>query len=191
MSTIIAGRFEEEAKARHAPEVLEDSGFPAERITTFFVTPAGQHDRHGTPADPFASAGAHHAGTGAVVGAAAGSGVGAVVGLAATPLLGPAAPIAGAAIGAYVGSLAGAVNALDPPEQESGGPTNPELMTQERPPRKSGFLVAVNAESPADQARAIKVLRSAGACEVERAEGEIVGGTWDDFDPIAAPRLVA
>ena len=35
MSTIIAGRFEEEAKARHAPEVLEDSGFPAERITTF------------------------------------------------------------------------------------------------------------------------------------------------------------
>ena len=42
MSTIIAGRFEEEAKARHAPEVLESSGFPAERITTFFVTPAGQ-----------------------------------------------------------------------------------------------------------------------------------------------------
>jgi len=191
MSTIIAGRFDEEIKARRAPPALEAAGFPASGITMFFVTPAGQHDMHGTPADPEASAGAHHAGAGAVVGAAAGTGVGAVVGLAASPLVGPAGPIAGAAIGAYVGSLAGAVSLLDPPERESGGPANPDVMTRERPPRKSGYLVAVNVAAVDDQARAVDVLRAAGACEVERAKGRIVDGKWDDFDPIAAPKLVA
>lgn len=190
MSTIIAGRFDEEAKASRARAVLADSGFPAHTIAMFFVTPAGQHDWHGTPADPEASAGAHHAGAGAAIGAAAGTGVGAVVGLATIPFLGPAGPIAGAAIGAYVGSLAGAVNQLEAPEVATGGPGNPDQIIPEKPPRKSGYLVAVVADDTGDQTRALSVLRGAGAIDVEQAKGMISGSEWDDFDPIASPKFV-
>src|SRR5215212_8406894 len=119
MSTIIAGRFDEEIKSRRAHEALAAAGFDRERITVFFINPAGMHDLHGTPDDADASVNAHQGGSGALAGVAAGSGVGAVVGLAATPLVGPAAPIAGAALGAYIGSLAGGVNKLGSRKNES------------------------------------------------------------------------
>jgi hypothetical protein len=185
MSTIIAGRFDEEVKSRRATEALAAAAFDAEHIAVFFINPAGQHDLHGTPDDADASANAHHAGSGAAAGVAAGSGVGAVVGLAATPLVGPAAPIAGAALGAYIGSLAGSVNKLGTPEDESPG------APPERGPHKSGYLVAVEAEGTDAQSRAVDVLRNAGACELERAEGEIVDGKWDDFNPLTPPNPIS
>jgi len=111
-TTIIAGRFHEQARADQAAAALRATGFGRGQVATFFVTPAGQHDLSGTTGDPEASAGAHHAGTGAAVGAATGTGVGSVVGLATLPLLGPGAIVAGAAIGAYVGSLAGALEQM-------------------------------------------------------------------------------
>jgi hypothetical protein len=189
MSTIIAGRFAELARAEHAVAALAESGFRPESITHFFVTPQGQHDTHGQAHDLDDSAGAQTAGTGAVAGAGAGGGVGAVVGLAATPLFGPAAPIAGAAVGAYIGSLHGTLNQLDPGEQvaTAGDTASPKY---EPAPRKSGFLVAVEA-SDAEEARAIETLEQNGASDIERAEGAIIGGKWDDFDPAAPPARIA
>ena len=82
MTTIIAGRFEQQSGAEDAVVALEAAGFSAERISKFFVMPPGQHDVHGTVNDPDASAGAHHAGTGAIAGATAGGGVGVLAGIA-------------------------------------------------------------------------------------------------------------
>jgi hypothetical protein len=173
MSTIIAGRYAELAQANHAVESLAESGFPADRIASFFVTPAGQHDMHGQGHDLDDSAGA-----------------GVVVGLAAAPFLGPAGPIAGAAVGAYVGSLHGTLNQLDEGKQDEPGPGDDTAEPKYEPaPRKSGFVVAVATEG--NDARAVDVLDATGAVEVERASGTIANGKWDDFDPVAPPDLIA
>jgi phage tail tape-measure protein len=190
MSTIIAGRYAELAHANHAVESLAESGFPADRIASFFVTPAGQHDMHGQGHDLDDSAGAQNAGTGAVAGAGAGAGAGAVVGLAAAPFLGPAGPIAGAAVGAYVGSLHGTLNQLDEGKQDEPGSDDDTAEPKHEPaPRKSGFVVAVATEG--NDARAVDVLDATGAIDIERASGTIANGKWDDFDPVAAPDLIA
>ena len=141
MSTIIAGRFDQQAGAEDAVMALEAAGFRRERISSFFVTPPGMHDVHGTVEDPGASAGAHHAGAGALAGAAAGGGVGIIAGLATAPLLGPGAAVVGAAIGAYVGSLAGALDQTSDPHQKA----QPDSSAEEAAPRKSGMIVAVDA----------------------------------------------
>lgn len=189
MSTIIAGRFAELARAEEAVAALAESGFRPQSITHFFVTPQGQRDTHGQAQDLDDSAGAQTAGTGAAAGAGAGGGVGAVVGLAATPLFGPAAPIAGAAVGAYIGSLHGTLNQLDPGEQvATAGDTAPPKY--EPAPRKSGFLVAVEASDAADEARAIETLEQNGADDIEHAEGAIIDGKWDDFDSAAPPARI-
>jgi len=190
MSTIIAGRFEEQAQAHDAISALADSGFPEDSIASFFVLPQGQHDSKGQGEDLDDSAGAQEAGTGALAGAGAGGGVGAVVGLAAAPLVGPAGPIAGAAIGAYIGSLHGTLGSLDEGKQHHG--TSDTAPPKDEPvPRKSGFLVAVETQSSNDNSRVIRVLRDTGASEIERAQGSIVDGKWDDFDPVAPPDLIA
>jgi len=190
MNTIIAGRFDEQARAELAVTALAATGFSRDQIATFFVNAAGQHDLHGTHRDPEASAGAHHAGTGAAAGALSGSGVGAVVGLATAPVLGPVGPLAGAAIGAYVGSLAGALKTMgdsDPPVSES---PDSKAMHDEALPRKSGMLVAVGAASSSEQTSAIIVLRAQGATDMERAQCKITESRWNDFDPLSTPTLV-
>jgi hypothetical protein len=190
MSMIIAGRFEELAQANHAISALADSGFPEESIASFFVLPQGQHDSKGQGKDLDDSAGAQSAGTGAAAGAGTGAGVGAAIGLAATPLLGPAAPLGGAAVGAYIGSLHGTLNKLEPGEQHHGA-SDTAPPKEEPVPRKSGFVVAVEMQSDNDRSRIISVLRDTGAADIERARGTIVGGKWDDFDPVSPPDLIA
>lgn len=190
MNTIIAGRFDEQARAEQAMTALVAKGFQREQIATFFINPAGQHDLHGTARDPDASAGAHHAGAGAGMGAAAGTGVGTVVGLATMPVLGPGAALVGAAIGAYVGSLAGALKQTGDPERPARGSANSERSRDEAPPRKPGMLVAVSATSSSEEASAISVLRAQGAADIERAHGSITQSQWIDFDPLGPPALV-
>ena len=190
MSTIIAGRFEEQAQAHQAISALADSGFPEDSIASFFVLPQGQHDFKGQGKDLDDSAGAEDAGSGAAAGAGAGGSVGAVVGLAATPLLGPAGPIAGAAVGAYIGSLHGTLGSLDEGKQHHGA-SDTAPPKDEPVPRKSGFLVAVETQSANDNSRVFRVLRDSGAADIERAQGSIVDGKWDDFDPVASPDVIA
>jgi hypothetical protein len=50
MNTIIAGRFDEQARAEQAMTALEATGFQREQIATFFVNPAGQHGDPERPA---------------------------------------------------------------------------------------------------------------------------------------------
>ena len=191
MNEIIAGRFGEQARADEAIDALLATGFPRDQIATFFCNPAGQHALHGTPRDPEASAGAHHAGTGAGVGAATGAGLGTVVGLATIPVLGPGAALGGAAVGAYVGSLAGALDQMGDPKRPAGESTASGQSSDEAPARKSGVFVAVGATSSSEQSNAIGVLRARGAADIERAQGSITQSEWIDFDPLAAPVLAA
>ena len=190
MNTIIAGRFDEQARAEQAMTVLATTGFQRDRIATFFVNPAGRHDLHGTTRDPGASAGAHHAGAGAAAGAATGAGAGAVVGLATMPVLGPVAALAGAGIGAYIGSLTGALEKTGDPVRAAGEFANSEQSRDEAPARKSGMFVAVGVSSSSEEANAITVLRAEGAVDVERAQGRITQSQWNDFDPLSTPALV-
>jgi hypothetical protein len=191
MNKIIAGRFGEQARADQAMTALEVIGFHREQIATFFVNPPGQHDLRGTARDPEASAGAHHAGTGAAAGAATGTGVGVAVGLVTLPVLGPGAAVAGAAIGAYVGSLAGALEEMHNPERAAGESAYSARSRDESVPRKSGMLVAVGATSSSEEASAITVLRAQGAADIEHAQGSITQSEWGDFDPLSAPALVS
>jgi hypothetical protein len=46
-------------------------------------------------------------------------------------------------------------------------------------------MIAVNVDRPEAEARALAVLRSQGASEIGRAEGEWRDGSWRDFDPRA------
>jgi len=50
MNTIIAGRFDEQARAEQAMTALEATGFQRDQIATFFVNPAGQHGDPERPA---------------------------------------------------------------------------------------------------------------------------------------------
>jgi hypothetical protein len=190
VNTIIAGRFDEQLLAETAMTALEATGFLPDQVATFFVNPAGQHDLHGTTRDPGASAGAHHAGAGAIAGAATGTGMGVVVGVATVPVLGPIAVLAGAGVGAYIGSLAGALQRTGAPGRSAGEPARSDQARDEAPPRKSGMLVAVSATSSSEEASAISVLRAQGAADLERAQGSITQSQWTDFDPLSTPALV-
>jgi hypothetical protein len=188
MNTIIAGRFDESARAERAISALETAGFQRKNMTTFFVNSPGQHDLSGTTQDPQASAGAHHAGAGAAAGAAAGTGVGAAVGLATFPVLGPGAALVGVAIGAYVGSLTGALEQMG--DRPAGASAIGEPGTDEALPRKAGMLVAIGTSTSMEEGSAIAVLTGQGAADIERAQGTIVEGLWNDFDPLSPPALV-
>jgi len=191
MNTIIAGRFDAQARAEAAALALEAKGFPRDQIATFFVNPPGQHDTQATRLDPESSAGAHHAGAGAASGALGGTGIGTVVGLATMPVLGPVSALAGAAIGGYVGSLVGALEKMGDGDRPTGEAAQSQPVDDEAIPRKSGMLVAVGAASASEQERAISVLREQGAADVERSQGSIAGSQWNDFDPLSTPALVS
>ena len=56
--------------------------------------------------------------------------------------------------------------------------------------RHAGMLVAVHATGAADEQTIIATLRSAGALDLERADGTWADGDWSDFDPTHAPKLI-
>lgn len=177
MTQIVAGVFDDEQAATSAARELRGAGFEASDLDQFSLRPPGQHQGLPTGGDETADAKAQGGDTGAVKGAAIGTAVGAVAGLAASPVLGPLAIAGGAAAGAYAGSLAGAV----------------ERMGDERPApqlRPAGVMVAVNADSSDEKARAVGVLRTYGARMIERADGSWRDGKWADFDAIRAPEVI-
>jgi hypothetical protein len=183
IATIIAGRFEEKERADAAIRQLQQAGTPGDRYTSFFVGPPGQHDRFPTGGDQDESPGAREADSGALKGAGVGAAVGLGVGVAATPVAGPIAAAAGAGVGAYVGSLVGALKGM--------GSGDGNEQNQPVPARKSGFLVAVKTNGAVDDERqVIRLLESAGAHDIERAQGQWVTGRWTDFDPTRPPVLV-
>lgn len=175
MSTIIAARFDLQDEAAHAVSVLEEAGFARERISSFFVNPAGQHDRFAVGGDRDKSPGAEHTDSGAAAGVAAGAGAGAAAGLASTPVTGPLGPALGGLVGGHLGGLVGSLAATD---------------DDPIPRRVAGMMVAVAAEQEQQAAQAIRLLQGLAGADLERAEGNIQEGDWTDFDPLSIPQPV-
>jgi hypothetical protein len=184
MATIISGRFEQQDATHDALEALVAAGFVREHVASFFVNAPGKHDLYPIGGDESKSPGAKHAGGGAVGGAAGA----AVAGAAAGSLLGPAGAATGALVGAYVGSLPGAL-AESNGHPEPGQTRSEAKRTVEE--RQAGMMLSVEVPDGAQESKAIRVLRDAGAMDMERGDGHIVDGDWIDFDPLSPVRRIA
>ena len=181
MATIVSGTFTTFDEARNAAGRLRALVGDPERVVEFYRSPDGHHVK---PGEVSASDHEQHEAPGAGAGAAAGAGVGATIGLAAVTLAaaaaGPAAPLLGAALRAYTGSLPGALVG-----SEVG-----ETLHPMPPHRRGGPVVAVTAPEPDAERAARDILTNAGARQIEIAEGSIVAGEWQDYDPDSVPNLV-
>src|SRR5215471_5529185 len=195
MARIIAGRFEQKPEADRAVDALRRCGFDSDQLNVFYLNPPGQHAKFPVGGDENVSPGATKASGSAAKGALVGGAAGLAVGLAAAPVAGVAAPIAVAGVGAYTGSLVGALKGMKKPaDPDKTGrraqSTDSEIDPSGRPPRPAGVMVTVYAPDEDKRSIAIDVLRSAGAHDIEHANGEWRDGKWIDFDPLKAPDLV-
>lgn len=186
MSTIIAGHFQLQDEIAGARAALQRAGFADERISAFYLNPQGQHDVHELGGDHDKSPGAKESDEGVVQGGGAGAVAGAVAGTAALPVAGPIAPVVGALVGAHVGSLFSLSRMKEAGEPEEGRDGHENMVA----PRKSGMMIAVAVADGDEEARALDLLRGLGAADIERAQGEISGGDWRDFDPTSRPERV-
>lgn len=180
MSNIIAGRFDQQTRVEEARAEILRAGFAEEQITTFYVNPPGQHDLTPVGGDEIKSHGAAHSAHGLAQGGMVGGAVGAALGTASIPVLGPVGPLVGALLGTHVGDLAGSLSGM---EDDGGNPTT-------LPYRRSGMMLAILADDPDAEDRAIRLLHALHAQDIERAQGTIANGDWADFDPLQAPALV-
>jgi hypothetical protein len=175
MERIIAGRFSTKGEADSVAARMA-TYVEATDICIFHNNPPGQHDRFpvgGDEDEDPGTQGAQNSSAGTAL--AAGLTAGAIGALG-----GPAVAIAAAAVGAYSGSLVGAMHGLG----EDGKPG-----AQER--RPGGIILSVRIARPVDEKIVIDTLRSEGAADIEQADGTWTDGDWVDFDPVAAPHLVA
>ncbi|RJF97186.1 hypothetical protein [Noviherbaspirillum saxi] len=184
MTTIIAGRFQEQTEVDDTLAELLHAGFSRDRVSTFYCNPSGQHALFPIGGDHNLSPGAKESGKSVAAGAVAG----AAVGVAATPILGPVGTVTGGLVGAHLGGLVGGLSGM----KEKGDPgDHAEDMENAVPMRHSGMMVAVAVPDDGEyEDRAIDVLRSAGAMDIERAEGTIENGDWVNFDPVTPMNLV-
>jgi len=174
MERIIAGRFRTKGDADAAAALLAQYIDTAD-ISIFHNNPPGQHDAvaaGGAEEDPGAEGADNSAASSAVAGGLTAGAIGA--------LGGPVVALAAAATGAYVGSFVGAMHGLG---KDDDKPRAPEQ-------RPGGVMLSVHIADPLNEERVIDTLRAEGAADVEQADGEWHAGSWADFDPVAAPRLV-
>jgi len=183
MTTIIAGRFQEQAEADDTIAELLRAGFARERVSTFYCNPAGQHATYPIGGDNDKSPGAKTSDKNTAAGAVAG----AVVGIAATPILGPVGTVTGGLVGAHLGGLVGGLSGM---KDKGDVGDHAEDVENAAPIRRSGMMVAVAVPDQEYEDRALQVLRTLGAEDIERAEGTIENGDWSDFDPMAPMELV-
>jgi predicted lipid-binding transport protein (Tim44 family) len=178
MSRIIAGRFDVTVDADAAIEALRREGFQREEIDSFYVAPPGQNAMTPLGGDaPHASAGSRFAGFGAIAGTLLGGLFGMLIGLAIDSRYGAVAVLFAAGLGAYLGSFLGTARSVR-------GGRRGEASIEHPVEPKAGRMIAVNADRPGMDARALKVLRELGARDVGRADGTWRNG-WKDFDPRA------
>jgi hypothetical protein len=179
MSIIIAGHFQLQDEVEQARLALVDAGFDPDRTSGFFVNQPGQHDMTPIGGDHMVSPGASDSPAGVIEGAGAGGALGVAVGAATAPVTGPLGPVVGGLLGAHIGSLFSFSKMKDATEEGHHAP------------RVGGMFVAVAFDDPADEARAVDVLRRQGAHHIERAQGNIANGDWADFDPNSEPDEIA
>ena len=185
MSTIITARFQQQSEALAAASALEAEGFLANQTTSFYVGTPGQHDLHPLGGDEMKSPGMETATGAGAVAATVGGSVGLITGLATLPILGPAAVVAGAGMGAWIGSLYGVLDGIKDDQADPKTTAASHVTAPIEPPRKSGMLVAVVADTDALQALACQVLRTYNGMDIGQVQGNVVAGDWIDFDPIA------
>lgn len=183
MSNIIAGRFQTQDEVADAVQALERLGIAHGAISSFYVNPAGQHDVYPIGGDQDKSKGAKETGRGVVEGVSAGGVIGVAVGAATLPVAGPVAPVVGGLVGGYLGSLAGGMGATKERLEPEEGGENFEVN------RKAGMMVAVATESLQQEHDVLALLKSLHADAIERSDGTIVDGDWEDFDPLSAPQF--
>ncbi|HEY8101942.1 MAG TPA: hypothetical protein VIF82_14450 [Burkholderiaceae bacterium] len=184
MTQIIAGHFQQQQQVQQAIDQLQNAGFTQDKICAFYLNPAGQHDLFPIGGDRDKSPGAKESGHTMARGAATGGVIGGAAGTAGVPIAGPVAPAVGAFVGAHVGSLIGSLSGM----KESGEPESDDENTAV--PRKAGMMVAVSTEQPGKEDDAVKILQSLGAEQIEKADGKIADGNWEDFDPLTPPHLI-
>jgi len=187
MALIVAARFDTFDAAEQAAAALMREGITQDELHTFFVNPAGWHDRYPGGGDRAADPNSQGAPLTAVGGAAATGIVGAVAGgIIALFLTDSILPVVGGAgVGAYIGSLAGAMYSLGKPRHR-GRFAAAKAKANEG--RRAGVLLAVHTV-PENEKRIATLLRDAGGVEVERAHGRWRDGRWEDFDPLLSPHL--
>jgi hypothetical protein len=183
MSTIVAAHFQLQEQVEQARARLLEAGFHENLISSFFITPPGQHDLTPIGGDRDESPGAKETPQALTEGVAAGGVVGAALGAATAGVTGPVGPIVGALVGAHVGSLLSFSKMKEAGQAEGGGPA-------EDAPRKGGMLLAAVISGPEQQQRAVQLLREQGGEQLECAEGRIVEGNWIDFNPLSTPVLL-
>jgi hypothetical protein len=191
MTQIIAGHFEQQQQVQQAVEQLQSAGFSEDKICTFYLNPAGQHDLYPIGGDRDMSPGAKESGQTMARGAATGGVIGGAAGAAGSVVAGPLAPAVGVFVGAHIGSLVGSLSGM----KESGEPEegNENATVQ----RKSGMMVAVSTDQSytseqndeRSENHVVEILRASGADQIEFADGTIANGNWEDFDPLSTPRL--
>lgn len=187
MYTITAA-FNRSADAELAIEALHDAGFALDNgpssdqavatgDSSALATPDPAFDVSPLPAE---SPGAEDAPQTAVKGIAVGGTLGFIVGLGALPVLGPAAPLAGAGVGAYGGSLLGALKGMKSAEESAarrddenaraGDFGDPATADRARIERGEGGVITIAAHSEDGRAKATEILWSCGAVSVTDAE---------------------
>lgn len=181
---IIAGRFDNFAKAETTASRLRAQGLAEEDLSVFYVNPPGQHATYPIGGDTAADPGARRSGFGAMAGVLLGAIAGAALGAACITMLAISPPVSlfvlvfATGLGAYVGSLAGALLLTREGRAEGRG--------GRAPVRNAGVLLAAHVE-PANADLVCELLRKGGARDIERARGHWREGRWADFDPLAPP----
>lgn len=192
MARIIAGRFQEQEQVTQVLDAMRDAGIAQERISSFYVNPPGQHNLYSIGGDREDSPGAHETGTGVAAGAATGGAVGAAVGLTGVPVFGPVGPAVGALVGAHIGGLIGSLSQMKEKGETEDSTPDASGSDNAMHQRKAGMLLAVAVDAPdaagPDEEEVVRLMRAFGGHDIEEAEGSIISGNWEDFDPLSAPR---
>lgn len=200
MAHIIAGRFQEQEQVTQVIDAMVDAGVAQDRISTFYLNPPGQHNLYSIGGDRDDSPGAHETAAGVTTGAATGGVIGAAAGLTGAPFFGPVGPAIGALVGAHVGGLIGSLSNMKEKGEGEAGTDEDDGAENAHRQRKSGLLVAVSLDgvdgldAPGGagdrQQEIVRVLHLFGADDIEEADGTIIDGDWQDFDPLQAPKLI-
>lgn len=188
MSLIVAARFDTFDAAQIAADALMKAGVAPDALHTFFVNPAGAHDRYPLGGDRAADPDSKGGPFGAVGGAAAIGVLGAVIGGVIAFAFGTSLVtiVGGAGVGAYIGSLIGAMSALGRARPRRSLAEAAEA--KEKQGHASGVMLAVHT-SAEHEMNIARILKEAGGTEVERAHGRWRDGKWEDFDPLTSPTL--
>lgn len=175
MEQIIAGRFETKAMADAAAAAIVRY-IDRTDICIFHNNPPGQHGTTTASGLEAINPGLEAEGDSAVSSAVAAGLTAGVIGLAG----GPVVALAAAGVAAYTGSLIGAMGGM----QDEQSAQLPNL-------RPAGVILAVRIARPGSEKFVIGDLRTGGAEDIEKAEGEWRDGDWVDFNPVQEPHLVA